>query len=851
MKKITLFILFIVFVITGGWARPRSYSEIQEIAQKQLSLFFDASTRSHLATSGTLIPASQILASESTRSTKSLETESFYVFSVGGSGFVIVSGDDQMKPVLAYSDTGNFILEGLPTNIRSWLQFYDNEFRRLLLAKDKKAAICVATATNRDLPESMPPLLPDIKWDQGAPFNNYCPEYRKEKTVTGCVATAMAQVMKYYNYPESGRYSKNYTTKALALNCSKDFSSVTFQWDKMLPSYGGPFTAENADAVAELMLCCGISVEMDYNIAASGGSGAFDVYVPDALINYFQYNANLQFLLRDYYSYTEWVSILKTEINARRPVIYGGTSSTAGHEFIIDGYDKAGLFHLNWGWSGANNGYFEISSLNPSAPGIGGGSGEDGFNTRQSVVIGIQKETVDKYVSNFLLSSPISVDRSSISRTGSFAIQIPELYNYGASFTGQVRPLLYKEGVPVAELGKAITFKELLRGWGVGVSSNLAFKNLTIPSSIESGDYQLYIAAKDQRETDWSLAKAQINDTGYYHVHITDSKITFASSVVAPDLQTLSVSAENQLYTNKTGNYKVIIKNKGKECSATFGLALQPVAKPDISPMLVATVKTFILSGEEKELSLSAKVGVTAGEYDMLPVYSLDGENWCVITMEKSVKVTVLPEPDKPALLSLLKPVEVNKEITVGEPLTMILSLKNSGAVYDGKLAAAIFEKEGSGYSVDIAFKPVFIDAGETKTVTISIIPNVAVGDYEVSLRYYMDQNGYDNTLMPTSYSQFDFRVKDISSGIPESAESEKIVIIYPQPVEDHLNIEVAKDVSRLEIINSSGQVVKQMRTELPMGKSYVLPVSELASGFYLLRLYTTDKIYTAKFIKK
>ena len=226
-------------------------------------------------------------------------------------------------------------------------------------------------------------------WDQSAPYNDLCPEYNGTRSVTGCVATAMAQVMRYHKYPAKGKGSNSYTSQTLALAASFDFASTTFDWDNMLPQYvSGSYTDDQAKAVATLMYACGVSVDMDYT---PDDSGAMPYAAAEALINNFEYSSNIRFLQRDYYQYAEWMDLIKTEISNSRPIMYDGQSTEGGHEFVFDGYDENDMVHVNWGWSGVNDGYFAISALAPSSLGIGGGTNlGGGFSSDQGMIIGIQ-----------------------------------------------------------------------------------------------------------------------------------------------------------------------------------------------------------------------------------------------------------------------------------------------------------------------------------------------------------------------------------------------------------------------------------------------------------------------------
>lgn len=325
----------------------------------------------------------------------------YYVFNVGeADGFVIVSGDDRTEPILGYTDAGSFDEQTLPDNMKAWLQGYADELRWM----EQHPDIAQADASFQKAPRktfaksTILPLLTS-EWNQDEPYNNSCPDFFSNgKCVTGCVATAMAQVMYYHQWPAA-------TTKQIdAYDCSTNFSNMgrvhveavpantTLDWSHMTPTYSSSSTDEQKAAVATLMAACGASVGMDYRNARNGGSSASAYYVAGALKDYFDYSATTTYVDRDNYLLEEWTELIYGELEASRPVLYGGQSSGGGHAFVLDGYDGEGKFHVNWGWGGSCNGYFLISVLNPkSSSGIGASSSSDGYSSGQEAIIGIKK----------------------------------------------------------------------------------------------------------------------------------------------------------------------------------------------------------------------------------------------------------------------------------------------------------------------------------------------------------------------------------------------------------------------------------------------------------------------------
>lgn len=312
---------------------------------------------------------------------------SYYIFNIGEQeGFVIISGDDRTPVVLGYADEGTFNTADMPDNMKAWLQNYESQLR-YLTAHDRTT---VATIKEH---ASISPLLKSL-WNQDEPYNIYCPTYQNQRTVTGCVATAMAQVINYYKYPTKTTATiPGYKTETLNLNLSS-ISQATINWENIKDEYTGTETTTQKNAVAKLMQLCGVSVLMDYNIISNGGSAAFSNNVAIALKKYFDYDAATKLINRSDFRAAVWDSLIYNELAQNRPVYYAGSTIKGGHAFVIDGYDKEGLYHVNWGWGGSCNGYFLLSVLDPgNNSGIGASASTDGYSISQEAIINAQPNT--------------------------------------------------------------------------------------------------------------------------------------------------------------------------------------------------------------------------------------------------------------------------------------------------------------------------------------------------------------------------------------------------------------------------------------------------------------------------
>lgn len=354
-----------------------------------------------------------------------------YVFNVdNGNGYVIVADDDRAETILGYSNSGSFDPQHIPTNMRAWLQGYADEIAWL---KEHGSRTAPIMATKRSIKQAIAPLVATL-WDQDTPFNDQVKDYFVHgDAVTGCVATAMAQVM-YYTATEAGQTSYTTTSQIPGYTTGYSYSvpaidaGTTLAWSDMIPDYSGDYSDAAAAAVATLMRCCGVSVKMNYANAYNGGSSAVSENIPTALTTYFGYDSSTQLIDRNKYSYSSWIEIIYHELTQGRPVLYGGQSSGGGHEFVCDGYQGEDYFHINWGWGGSSDNYFKLSALNPYDQGIGGSSTKDGFHFSQDAIVGIQLQGAGGTILNVpqcnfnLELNSIVIDKESVAKGESVII---------------------------------------------------------------------------------------------------------------------------------------------------------------------------------------------------------------------------------------------------------------------------------------------------------------------------------------------------------------------------------------------------------------------------------------------
>ncbi|WP_329905532.1 C10 family peptidase [Porphyromonas pogonae] len=313
-------------------------------------------------------------------SANSNQKPTYYVIDVNKKGFVIVSASDATYPVLGYSTESAFNPKDIPTNMQDMLSDYSKEIKyawKHIKSNEKTEAMrsSILSRRTRNSQDTIvvAPLLGSIKWAQDPYYNDYCPK----GCPVGCAATAVAQIMRYWEYPRSGTGSHSYKHKVYG---TQSFNyEYNIDWKSMPKA-----TLSEADSLVA-KFCYGVAVGLDMEFSPRG-SGALPEDIPNMLKTYYKYPSTVQIAYRSQYEVKDWHKLVRKELDARRPVQYSGHGSRGGHAFVCDGYTKNNYYHMNWGWGGTSDGYFLLNALNPSDLGTGGGAG--GFNARQSIIVG-------------------------------------------------------------------------------------------------------------------------------------------------------------------------------------------------------------------------------------------------------------------------------------------------------------------------------------------------------------------------------------------------------------------------------------------------------------------------------
>ena len=452
-KTYKLLVISVCMVFTAGtaWAEGVSESRAMRVATEFMSQHGRSSASMRLVHKAPMLKAPGVS-----------QQAAYYAFNAPRGGYVIVAGDDRVPSVLGYSDNGTFDPQNVPEAMQHLLEGYAAQIDAL--SHGAKAAPHLVNGN------AIAPLV-TAQWDQSEPYNLLFPYIRRMRAYVGCVATAMAQVMYYWKWPVSTTtYIPAYTSDDYKIYMP-ELPIARFDWDNMQDTYAiNDTTSAGALAAAQLSLYCAQSVKMNFTPT---GSGALSHHIPIALFTYFGYSRNARYVEHNVYSSLAWEDMLYQELAASRPVLYSGSKAGGGHEFVCDGYDGNGMFHINWGWNGMSNGYFLLNVLDPDTQGAGSASGSYGYIEQQGMVIGIEPGSGT--------SSDLQVTTNHVEVKSFTETRTSSTYNFSVS---QVTHFMNGMSQPIS----------FDYGWGVYDSSNRLLQKLNTSFANTVGP-QFFIAA--------------------------------------------------------------------------------------------------------------------------------------------------------------------------------------------------------------------------------------------------------------------------------------------------------------------------------------------------------------------
>lgn len=671
------------------------------------------------------------------------ETPAYYVFNAQRTekGFVIVAGRDN-STILGYSDNGEFDPANMPPQLQDMLDAYSE----MVAAGGSNAA---ATQRAPEVHDAIAPLI-TTKWGQQEPYNKLLPtnpaSSQQQFKYTGCVATAMAQIMKFYASPtatqpipsytyylsKDGSAASSYSPYSNGYTVSpQELPSTQFDYDLMKDDYSTGYTEEEGNAVAELMLYCAQAAKMMYKNLSSGATTSSEYFS-----DYFGYSEDHNALSRSDYSAYEWDRLLYNELKENRPVLMSGHKPTGGHAFICDGY-KNGMFHFNWGWNGSYEGYFNLAEMNPYGTGDGDAAGRDGYSLKLRAFINLRPagaevptNTVLTLNDMFVVNSGTRVDSKVFTRSSSseaFTVNIMQTVtnNTGSQRNFKVAYRTYRnvDGTDPVTVYVAKTMTGFPNSRYTNVPFTINFPSATYPD----GTY--YIRGLSNLSTA-SAMKKDINANLYYiKVVIEGNTLTAYSASEVENMTFNSVTLEGPKKVKREMVARASVTNNGNVPTSTAYLF--------VDEKMTTGVGVYVDPGETGEVVMHF-MPTTSGTHD-LKIYNTDKTSGKLL-WSGTVDISERQEPN----LNVTSWTIANREgyNIKGTTFKLTLTVKNNAAeTYDDvitfKLCKMASLDATTGTIVQTKSQSVSIPAGSSKNVEVSFDDLVIGGYYFVNTYVY------------------------------------------------------------------------------------------------------------------
>lgn len=546
-----------------------------------------------------------------------------YLFG-GGTGFMLLSADDCSRPVLGYGDAplGS---EPLPEPMRLWLETYREQISAAIAAGAPAYREETVAAERHDIP-----VLISSRWDQSSPFSDLCPPFSAEENcVSGCVATAAAQIMYLHRYPEQGRGTHTYTDEICGkeVTLTADFGSSRYDWASMADVYDESASEASRQAVARLLADLGVSMEMDYNNMGQNSSSATLMMAAKGLIDNFNYSPALYYEQKQHYTEAEWADKLYAELSEGRPLLYEGHMMLGGHAFICDGYEAAtGMFHFNWGYSASGDGYYALTALTPEFylnPGI-----TMDYTSNQAAIFGIRPPRPgDETKVNVVADGNITGGEGM--RNDGGELSVVTRYGTRAGFINSIPQTRseYWQGVefvsPADGTSRYVAEPDLttleMNGRTQSVSVSLS------SSEVPAGDYKAYAVV---------CADLGGKPSGNWtRVHVPDRKEDSIDVHVGRLYSSSGNSMSDKMLLTATGVDVPQRLQSGEEFTLTPSVKCQyEVFEDEIMAMIVAPDGSASILGQSEPIKIGKRVTKTVSIPCKVPVAVAEGSYLCLAT---------------------------------------------------------------------------------------------------------------------------------------------------------------------------------------------------------------------------
>lgn len=761
-----------------------------------------------------------------------------------GEGYVVLAADDVLPAVLGYSDSGRFDAASIPPAMEAWMQEYGRQLT-YAVANGLRAADGEGAVTDH---KSIAPLC-TATWGQSAPFNTFCPTGDKGRSPSGCVATAMAQVMYAHKWPVTGTGEHTYVSETFHQELTFNFGATTFDWANMLPSYSAGYTTEQGDAVGRLLEACGNAAMMNYGESASG---AFPYNAIYGMINYMKYDKSAQVVLRDYYPSVIWDAMIYNELAEGRPVIYGGYTADykSGHSFVVDGYSKDGYYHLNWGWSGMSNGYFLLTALDPADQGIGGSS--SGYNYRQDAVIGImpQKEGSQNRVAIFW-DGAFSTEAANYSKNGTIKFIVSDDGYYEASTLEDAKLTLGVNLTPVE--GGETTFyegSEIEFKSHYGQNTYTVYRDyfLSVQKLPATGDFIATPAFRyngEVKDINVRVGEVKALKISIARVGVNITPVSLERTLTATDVKPLT-----PLFAGKNCIISAELSNTGEEYHGMVRAGISNaegtvLAWLDNVPVNVPDGKTFTATISGKLVRMTDGSPLATGDYT-IGIYDEAGT---LISTPVNVVVSEAPTSDSKYYYDFtvsgalsgsgtrIDPYIVEDQIYVSILVHVYEGLYEDEIGLYGYYADNNMDANFSGENSNTKTFFVGPDMSQTQTYTVGTA-NFEPGKVVFIQPYSFGQEKWISKMI---------YVKRVQSGLNEIAADN--TGIYPNPAVSSTTVTAKAEINSIEVYSISG--AKVLSAGASGSQSAELNVAALQPGHYIVMVKTADGIESHRLIKK
>lgn len=839
MKKLILNLLSLIFIMsfsTNSNAEQINQSKASAIAQNFLS---------KINTSITTQSNNRLTLAYTAKSVSNPTQNCFYVFNKGiKDGFIIVAADDcVLTEVLGYCNYGEYDNNNLPANFKWWIDQYQREIDYAI--KNRLST----TSTIQPFATSVSPLLGNIAWNQGDPYNLLCPTLTNasgetERTVTGCVATATAQVMRYYKWPAQGTGSNSYTWEKGGKTLTVDFSQSTYDWDNMTETYNSNSTTAEKNAVAKLMYDCGVSCNMEYNLSSAGGSAASAIDQAKGLYNHFKYDAGMEHLSRNYYKLTDWNNIIKNEIDNRRPILYRGTGSGGGHAFIIDGYNTSGHFHFNWGWGGNSDGYFVTTALNPGELGIGGGAG--GYNYNQGMTIGVQPAKAQTIASTEITSDGITISGNA---TNGFFISASRIMN--SNWQKSSFSIAYKfESTSNSSITYIPFFSSEISLDSYYYFNPKSYAANTFASYLSDGEYKVSIVIKPSTTGVWEEVPTLLGSAKYIYLTVANgvaSNVTY-DQTSQPNLSVVGYELNDKIYANRVATISTTVKNSGSEYLGDMAIVFA-----DANGNILANsglLMTDILEGETKELlfeysmiSLAEGVSITTATPCVMYLFG-NASSESIFNIGRIGNATLYPVGSGSPALAFTKQPKVNS--STEDNVSITLGLINNGTIFKDAITFYTWDRNLENSFCGGISQYAMIENKESKDITFSFPYNGIVGHTYLVNIYANNAIIKGNTTSINYTCSFTLQ-EGAETGVENIKTNIEMMVVNTNNM---LEITAEHAISQINIYNTAGvNVAHQDYNE--DSNIETISLESQPKGVYVIKVETTDGTKTSKIIIK